>query len=170
MVVSRVCDRRGLWLASCLFSVIRHSFFMFPNYCIYATLPTLSVISRPHYLKPYCWCFHTAALSFLFYNAPPSSPSVPSLLVLLKQTQWRPPLKSSKCAELEEELKNVTNNLKSLEAQAEKVVCVDILPGCVNLRLNQHVTCVCGHVFLWLSAEAILVSNVLTNVCTCCSW
>lgn len=27
----------------------------------------------------------------------------------------------SKCAELEEELKNVTNNLKSLEAQAEKV-------------------------------------------------
>ncbi len=33
----------------------------------------------------------------------------------------------SKCAELEEELKNVTNNLKSLEAQAEKVgkrVCV----------------------------------------------
>lgn len=28
---------------------------------------------------------------------------------------------SSKCAELEEELKNVTNNLKSLEAQAEKV-------------------------------------------------
>lgn len=30
-------------------------------------------------------------------------------------------LYSSKCAELEEELKNVTNNLKSLEAQAEKV-------------------------------------------------
>lgn len=30
-------------------------------------------------------------------------------------------LHSSKCAELEEELKNVTNNLKSLEAQAEKV-------------------------------------------------
>lgn len=27
----------------------------------------------------------------------------------------------SKCSELEEELKNVTNNLKSLEAQAEKV-------------------------------------------------
>jgi hypothetical protein len=27
----------------------------------------------------------------------------------------------SKCAELEEELKTVTNNLKSLEAQAEKV-------------------------------------------------
>jgi len=29
-------------------------------------------------------------------------------------------LKKSKCSELEEELKNVTNNLKSLEAQAEK--------------------------------------------------
>lgn len=30
-------------------------------------------------------------------------------------------VKYSKCSELEEELKNVTNNLKSLEAQAEKV-------------------------------------------------
>ncbi|XP_048476253.1 tropomyosin alpha-4 chain-like [Rhincodon typus] len=29
-------------------------------------------------------------------------------------------MKECKCAELEEELKNVTNNLKSLEAQAEK--------------------------------------------------
>lgn len=27
----------------------------------------------------------------------------------------------SKCSDLEEELKNVTNNLKSLEAQSEKV-------------------------------------------------
>lgn len=27
----------------------------------------------------------------------------------------------SKCGDLEEELKNVTNNLKSLEAQSEKV-------------------------------------------------
>lgn len=31
------------------------------------------------------------------------------------------PLSNSKSGDLEEELKNVTNNLKSLEAQAEKV-------------------------------------------------
>lgn len=30
-------------------------------------------------------------------------------------------LSFSKCGDLEEELKNVTNNLKSLEAQSEKV-------------------------------------------------
>lgn len=32
-----------------------------------------------------------------------------------------PVLASRKCGDLEEELKNVTNNLKSLEAQSEKV-------------------------------------------------
>jgi len=40
-------------------------------------------------------------------------------------------LKKSKCSELEEELKNVTNNLKSLEAQAEKVGA-----GCDSDRLG----------------------------------
>lgn len=45
----------------------------------------------------------------------------------------------SKCSELEEELKNVTNNLKSLEAQAEKVGLLfqgpetfALLEGCVT--------------------------------------
>lgn len=37
---------------------------------------------------------------------------------LLKKTSF---LSFSKCSDLEEELKNVTNNLKSLEAQSEKV-------------------------------------------------
>lgn len=32
----------------------------------------------------------------------------------------------SKCADLEEELKNVTNNLKSLEAQSDKVSVVNL--------------------------------------------
>ncbi|XP_023390081.1 tropomyosin alpha-3 chain [Pteropus vampyrus] len=39
----------------------------------------------------------------------------------LERTEERAELAESKCSELEEELKNVTNNLKSLEAQAEKV-------------------------------------------------
>lgn len=34
---------------------------------------------------------------------------------------WVPVLAYRKCGDLEEELKNVTNNLKSLEAQSEKV-------------------------------------------------
>ncbi|KAF5909169.1 rho guanine nucleotide exchange factor 2-like isoform X1, partial [Clarias magur] len=38
----------------------------------------------------------------------------------LERTEERAELAEAKCAELEEELKNVTNNLKSLEAQAEK--------------------------------------------------
>ncbi|XP_010186213.1 PREDICTED: tropomyosin alpha-3 chain-like, partial [Mesitornis unicolor] len=38
----------------------------------------------------------------------------------LERTEERAELAESKCSELEEELKNVTNNLKSLEAQAEK--------------------------------------------------
>lgn len=32
----------------------------------------------------------------------------------------------SKCGDLEEELKNVTNNLKSLEAQSDKVSVLEI--------------------------------------------
>uniref|UniRef100_A0A671NUJ5 Tropomyosin alpha-1 chain-like n=2 Tax=Sinocyclocheilus anshuiensis TaxID=1608454 RepID=A0A671NUJ5_9TELE len=39
----------------------------------------------------------------------------------LERTEERAELNEGKCAELEEELKTVTNNLKSLEAQAEKV-------------------------------------------------
>lgn len=35
---------------------------------------------------------------------------------------------NSKCADLEEELKNVTNNLKSLEAQSDKVSVVNLSP------------------------------------------
>lgn len=38
--------------------------------------------------------------------------------LLEKKTSF---LSFSKCGDLEEELKNVTNNLKSLEAQSEKV-------------------------------------------------
>uniref|UniRef100_A0A4W5N4G7 Tropomyosin 3 n=1 Tax=Hucho hucho TaxID=62062 RepID=A0A4W5N4G7_9TELE len=38
----------------------------------------------------------------------------------LERTEERAELAEGKCAELEEELKNVSNNLKSLEAQAEK--------------------------------------------------
>lgn len=47
-------------------------------------------------------------VSFAWLNLP-SAPFLPSFR------------NNSKCAELEEELKTVTNNLKSLEAQAEKV-------------------------------------------------
>lgn len=42
-----------------------------------------------------------------------------------------------KCAELEEELKNVTNNLKSLEAQAEKVGSRDYEPLASRSPLNR---------------------------------
>lgn len=41
-----------------------------------------------------------------------------SKLLEKKKTSF---LSFSKCGDLEEELKNVTNNLKSLEAQSEKV-------------------------------------------------
>lgn len=44
---------------------------------------------------------------------------VPVALTLKPSTCVSPPY--SKAADLEEELKNVTNNLKSLEAQSEKV-------------------------------------------------
>ena len=37
---------------------------------------------------------------------------------------------NSKCADLEEELKNVTNNLKSLEAQSDKVSVVNLSLQC----------------------------------------
>lgn len=48
-------------------------------------------------------------------SAPPFSPSPPPPL------PGGPCLGCSKCGDLEEELKIVTNNLKSLEAQADKV-------------------------------------------------
>lgn len=57
-----------------------------------------------------------SAQGFTFFISPLLSPSHFSfrLSCLFKNIH-------SKCSELEEELKNVTNNLKSLEAQAEKV-------------------------------------------------
>ena len=60
--------------------------------------------------------------SLLLFHHPVASPGcLLSLSLSLNDTHQPPTLYSSKCAELEEELKNVTNNLKSLEAQAEKV-------------------------------------------------
>lgn len=50
------------------------------------------------------------SLSFFLFS---SLGLLPPFLLLIENI--------SKCAELEEELKTVTNNLKSLEAQAEKV-------------------------------------------------
>lgn len=43
----------------------------------------------------------------------------------------------SKSGDLEEELKNVTNNLKSLEAQAEKVGEAATAGGCVTVKRQQ---------------------------------
>lgn len=84
----------------------------------------------------YFWLFFPLCSFLLFLPLPAALPKIKN-----------PCPAFSKCAELEEELKNVTNNLKSLEAQAEKVgsVCVfhsshsfslDMLKKC--LRSNRH--------------------------------
>lgn len=59
--------------------------------------------------------FFPASLCLFFLLLPLSCPLVPLL------PSCRPCLGCSKCGDLEEELKIVTNNLKSLEAQADKV-------------------------------------------------
>lgn len=53
------------------------------------------------------------------FTSPLSCLSLPLLFLFSLPSFFTKP--HSKCSELEEELKNVTNNLKSLEAQAEKV-------------------------------------------------
>lgn len=60
----------------------------------------------------------------------------------------------SKCGDLEEELKNVTNNLKSLEAQSDKVSSLPILVSVLS---------VCSLTWKRLMIALIVVTHTLSS-------
>jgi hypothetical protein len=66
-------------------------------------------------------CCHSYHLALLFSPPPFPHCAIPTVLPHCALTPHPATHPCSKCGDLEEELKIVTNNLKSLEAQADKV-------------------------------------------------
>lgn len=75
----------------------------------------------------------------------------------------------SKSGDLEEELKNVTNNLKSLEAQAEKVGNTGIAGGCVSVKSHPNYSAEPKPMVVWVTIETVTeaLSGTVLNQKAC---